>query len=215
MDLQQVTASNFTEVTGKVHIEQRSLSKRELEAMDEARALGADGIANAPVSLAGIFNYINSVRYGGKAIFARIETASETSKYQTGSEILAIYSTAFIYNVAERVHGCRIAEIQLDCGDYMCTDMEIPYKPQPAYYSCGFSKRSLIQWKDMGEMNNAQFVTMLLIKLRTAMTEVATKALDVLIYSQASINQPISSGMAKRQCKQLMEDLEKHVKKEF
>lgn len=163
------------------------------------------------------FNYINSVRFGGKGIFARIETASETSKYETGSKILALYSSENkIYNVAEQIHGCRLAEMQLDNADYLCTDTKTPYRPQPAYYSCIFSKRSLMTWEHIGDLekwNTDMFVSYLLASLRIAMIETIYQAFDALSLSYSTIETPVTSGIAKKQLRQVTDALERHVKR--
>ncbi len=198
-------------------IEERPLSDAEKAAMEEAKRLGADGIANSPVSIQSVFNYINSVRFGGKGIFARIETASETSKYETGSQILSIYSSANkVFTFPEHVHGRKLVEMQFENGDYMCTDAETPYRPQPAYYSLSFSKASLIPWKKLGDFSSyttSDFVVKFLIELRNILFEDMCQAMDAIALSYATIEAPITTADRKRTFKQISNELEKHSKK--
>lgn len=215
-DLRQFTSAEefeqFMTEQGKVAILDRPLSSSELSAMEEARKLGADGISNSPVTLWSIFNYINSVRFGGYGIFARLETASETSKYETGSEILGLYATEHIFNPSEQVVGRRLAEIQIDCGDYRCTDAQEPYRPQLAYYSYGFSKISVLSWnqiEDLSKMTTADFVTELLLRLRNCLSKDMGQLFKTMVYSYDSLEKPVSKSMARNLFKQITASLEK------
>ena len=196
---------------------QRELSEIEKNALENAKTLGAKGIADSPVTIESVFNYINSVRFGGEGIFARIENASETSKYKTGSQILSIYSYAKkVVTYPEHIHGRKLIEMQFDNEGHMCTDTDTPYRPQPVYYSFGFSKSSLVSWKKIGMLEKyttAEFVTQLLIQLRNMLFEDMCQTMDAIALSYASIDMPITASARKKTFKQISRDLEKYLNK--
>ena len=201
---------------GKVQISDRELSDDEKAAMAEARRLGINGISNSPVSIESIFNYINSVKFCGLGIFARIETASETSKYQTGSKILSIYSfSKKLFTLPECVQGRKLVELQISNGDYMCTDRETPYRPQIAYYSFSYSKSSLFSWKKLENFESyttAKFVSELLIHLRNMLMEEIRQDMDAITMTYADNGETAKMSDRKRVFKQISNELEKYSK---